>query len=96
MWMWRKFFSMKSIKPTEDKHITINNEVFKSIVKEIATEMVRWSTSQWSYTDIHDIMKDGKRLPKAQNLYRQHYDFIRSCLRRHYIYKEKKNGDSSN
>jgi hypothetical protein len=81
---------MSIIKPTEDNIVIVDNEVFKTIVKEIATEMVRWSTSQWSYTDIHDIMGDGKRLPKAQNLYRQHYDFVRSCLKRHYIYKEKK------
>ena len=87
---------MKVIKPTEKNHITLDNEIFKSIVREIAEEMFRRSTMQWSYTDLHDVMGDGKRLPKAQKMYRQHYDFIRSCLRRHYIYKEKKNGDSSN
>ena len=87
---------MKVIKPTEKNHITLDNEIFKSIVKEIAEEMFRRSTMQWSYTDLHDVMGDGKRLPKAQKIYRQHYDFIRSCLRRHYIYKEKKNGNSSN
>jgi len=81
---------MSIIKPTEENIVIVDNEVFKDIVKEIATEMVRWSTSQWSYTDIHDIMGDGKRLPKAQKMYRQHYDFVRSCLKRHYIYKEKK------
>ena len=81
---------MSIIKPTEENFVIVDSEVFKDIVKEIATEMVRWSTSQWSYTDIHDIMGDGKRLPKAQKMYRQHYDFIRSCLKRHYIYKEKK------
>ena len=80
---------MSIVKPTEDNHVTLDNEVFKSCVKEIATEMVRWSTSQWSYTDIYNVMGDGKRLPKAQKIYRQHYDFVRSCLRRHYIYKEK-------
>ncbi len=87
---------MKVIKPTEKNHITLDNEIFKSIVREIAEEMFRRSTMQWSYTDLHDVMGDGKRLPKAQKIYRQHYDFIRSCLRRHYIYKEKKNGNSSN
>ena len=81
---------MSIIKPTEENFVIVDSEVFKDIVKEIATEMVRWSTSQWSYTDIYDIMGDGKRLPKAQKMYRQHYDFIRSCLKRHYIYKEKK------
>ena len=81
---------MSIIKPTEENFVIVDSEVFKDIVKEIATEMVRWSTSQWSYTDIHDTMGDGKRLPKAQKMYRQHYDFIRSCLKRHYIYKEKK------
>ena len=81
---------MSIIKPTEENIVIVDNEVFKDIVKEIATEMVRWSTSQWSYTDIHDIMGDGKRLPKAQKMYRQHYDFVRACLKRHYIYKEKK------
>ena len=81
---------MSIIKPTEENFVIVDSEVFKDIVKEIATEMVRWSTSQWSYTDIHDIMGDGKRLPKAQKMYRQHYDFVRSCLKRHYIYKEKK------
>ena len=87
---------MKIIKPTIKNHITLDNEVFKSIVREIAEEMFRRSTMQWSYHDLHDIMGNGKRLPKAQKIYRQHYDFVRSCLRRHYIYKEKKNGDSSN
>ena len=81
---------MSIIKPTEENFVIVDSEVFKDIVKEIATEMVRWSTSQWSYTDIYDIMGDGKRLPKAQKMYRQHYDFVRSCLKRHYIYKEKK------
>ena len=81
---------MSIIKPTEENFVIVDSEVFKDIVKEIATEMVRWSTSQWSYTDIHDIMGDGKRLPKAQKMYRQHYDFVRACLKRHYIYKEKK------
>jgi len=82
----------KTLIPTWKDPVIIDRDIFKSCVKEIATEMIRWSTSQWSYTDIHDIMGDGKRLPKAQNLYRQHYDFIRSCLRRHHIEKEK-NGD---
>ena len=77
------------IKPTEFKPVTINREIYKSIVREIAEEMFRRSTMQWSYHDLHDIMGDGKRLPKAQKIYRQHYDFVRSCLRRHYIYKEK-------
>ena len=81
---------MSIIKPTEENFVIVDSEVFKDIVKEIATEMVRGSTSQWSYTDIYDIMGDGKRLPKAQKMYRQHYDFVRSCLKRHYIYKEKK------
>ena len=80
---------MSIIKPTEENFVIVDNEVFKDIVKEIATEMVRWSTSQWSYTDIYNVMGDGKRLPKAQKIYRLHYDFVRSCLRRHYIYKEK-------
>ena len=80
---------MSIIKPTEENFVIVDSEVFKDIVKEIATEMVRWSTSQWSYTDIYNVMGDGKRLPKAQKIYRQHYDFVRSCLRRHYIYKEK-------
>ena len=80
---------MKPIKPTEDNHVTLDNEVFKSFVREVAEEMFRSSTMQWSYHDLHDIMGDGKRLPKAQKIYRQHYDFVRSCLRRHYIYKEK-------
>mgnify|MGYP001338387327 FL=1 len=84
---------MRTIKPSEDNHVTLDNEVFKSCVKEIATEMVRWSTSQWSYTDIHDIMGNGKRLPKAQKIYRQHYDFVRSCLRRHHIEKERNGND---
>ena len=78
----------KILIPTGKDPVIIDRDIFKSCVKEIATEMIRWSTSQWSYTDIHDIMGDGKRLPKAQNLYRQHYDFIRSCLRRHHIEKE--------
>jgi len=65
-------------KPTAQNHITLDTE-----------EMFRRSTMQWSYHDMHDIMGDGKRLPKAQKIYRQHYDFVRSCLRRHYIYKEK-------
>ena len=77
------------IKPTEFKPVTINREIYKSIVREIAEEMFRRSTMQWSYHDLHDIMGDGKRLPKAQKIYRQHYDFVRSCLRRHYIYKQK-------
>ena len=77
------------IKPTEFKPVTIDREIYKSIVREIAEEMFRRSTMQWSYHDMHDIMGDGKRLPKAQKIYRQHYDFVRSCLRRHYIYKEK-------
>ena len=77
------------IKPTEFKPVTIDREIYKSIVREIAEEMFRRSTMQWSYHDLHDIMGDGKRLPKAQKIYRQHYDFVRSCLRRHYIYKQK-------
>ena len=84
------------VKPTKENQLTIDRDVYKSFVREIAEEMFRRSTMQWSYTDLHDIMGDGKRLPKAQKIYRQHYDFVRSCLRRHYIYKEKKNGDSSN
>ncbi len=78
------------IKPTEFKPVTINRKVYKSIVREIAEEMFRRSTMQWSYNDLHDVMGDGKRLPKAQKIYRQHYDFVRACLKRHYIYKEKK------
>ena len=58
---------------------------------EIAEEMFRRSTMQWSYHDLHDIMGDGKRLPKAQKIYRQHYDFVRACLKRHYINQEVKN-----
>jgi len=54
--------------------------------------MFRRSTMQWSYHDLHDIMGDGKRLPKAQKIYRQHYDFVRACLKRHYINQEVKNG----
>ena len=80
---------MSIVKPTEDNHVTLDNEVFKSFVREVAEEMFRSSTMQWSYHDLHDIMGDGKRLPKAQKIYRRHYDFVRSCLRRHYIYKEK-------
>ena len=53
--------------------------------------MFRRSTMQWSYHDMHDIMGDGKRLPKAQKIYRQHYDFVRACLKRHYINQEVKN-----
>ena len=78
-------------KPTAQNHITLDNEVFKSIVREIAEEMFRRSTMQWSYHDMHDIMGDGKRLPKAQKIYRQHYDFVRACLKRHYINQEVKN-----
>ena len=78
-------------KPTEFKPITIDREVYKSIVREIAEEMFRRSTMQWSYHDLHDIMGDGKRLPKAQKIYRQHYDFVRACLKRHYINQEVKN-----
>ena len=79
--------------PTRKDPIIINRDVFKSCIKEIATEMVRWSTSHWDHTDKYDIMGDGKRLPKAQNFYRQHYDFIRSCLRRHHIEKESNGND---
>jgi hypothetical protein len=79
------------IKPTEFKPVTINREIYKSIVREIAEEMFRRSTMQWSYHDLHDIMGDGKRLPKAQKIYRQHYDFVRACLKRHYINQEVKN-----
>ena len=79
------------IKPTEFKPVTIDREVYKSIVREIAEEMFRRSTMQWSYHDLHDIMGDGKRLPKAQKIYRQHYDFVRACLKRHYINQEVKN-----
>jgi hypothetical protein len=81
---------MNKIKPSEENQITIDRDVYKSFVKEIAEEIFHWSTNQWSYTDMHDIMGNGKRLPKAQNMYRQHYDFIRACLRRHYINQEKK------
>jgi len=80
------------IKPTEFKPVTIDREIYKSIVREIAEEMFRRSTMQWSYHDMHDIMGDGKRLPKAQKIYRQHYDFVRACLKRHYINQEVKNG----
>lgn len=79
------------IKPTEFKPVTIDREIYKSIVREIAEEMFRRSTMQWSYHDLHDIMGDGKRLPKAQKMYRQHYDFVRACLKRHYINQEVKN-----
>jgi len=79
------------IKPTEFKPVTIDREIYKSIVREIAEEMFRRSTMQWSYHDLHDIMGDGKRLPKAQKIYRQHYDFVRACLKRHYINQEIKN-----
>jgi hypothetical protein len=79
------------IKPTEFKPVTIDREIYKSIVREIAEEMFRRSTMQWSYHDLHDIMGDGKRLPKAQKIYRQHYDFVRACLKRHYINQEVKN-----
>ena len=79
------------IKPTEFKPVTIDREIYKSIVREIAEEMFRRSTMQWSYHDLHDIMGDGKRLPKAQRIYRQHYDFVRACLKRHYINQEVKN-----
>ena len=79
----------KTLIPTKEDPVIIDWDIFKSFVKELATEMIRWSTSQWSYTDIYNVMGDGKRLPKAQKMYRQHYDFVRSCLRRHYIYKEK-------
>ena len=82
---------MSIIKPTEDNIVIMDNEVFKSIVREIAEEMFRRSTMQWSYNDLHDIMGDGKRLPKAQKMYRQHYDFVRACLKRHYINQEEKN-----
>ena len=81
---------MSIIKPTEENIVIMDNEVFKSIVREIAEEMFRRSTMQWSYHDLHDVMGNGKRLPKAQKIYRQHYDFDRACLKRHYIYKEKK------
>ena len=81
---------MKPIKPSEDNHVTLDNEVFKSFVREVAEEMFRSSTMQWSYHDLHDIMGDGKRLPKAQKIYRQHYDFVRACLKRHYINQEEK------
>ena len=79
------------IKPTEFKPVTIDREIYKRIVREIAEEMFRRSTMQWSYHDLHDIMGDGKRLPKAQKMYRQHYDFVRACLKRHYINQEVKN-----
>ena len=79
------------IKPTEFKPVTIDREIYKSIVREIAEEIFRRSTMQWSYHDLHDIMGDGKRLPKAQKIYRQHYDFVRACLKRHYINQEVKN-----
>jgi hypothetical protein len=81
------------VKPTKENQLTIDRDVYKSFVREIAEEMFRRSTMQWSYHDLHDIMGDGKRLPKAQKMYRQYYDFIRACLKRHYIYKEKKNGE---
>jgi hypothetical protein len=81
---------MSIIKPAEENIVIMDNAVFKSIVREIAEEMFCRSTMQWSYNDLHDIMGDGKRLPKAQKIYRQHYDFVRACLKRHYIYKEKK------
>jgi len=81
------------VKPTKENQITIDRDVYKSFVREIAEEMFRASTMQWSYHDLHDIMGDGKRLPKAQQIYRRHYDFIRACLKRHYVYKEKKNGE---
>ena len=81
------------VKPTKENQITIDRDVYKSFVREIAEEMFRASTMQWSYHDLHDIMGDGKRLPKAQKIYRRHYDFIRACLKRHYVYKEKKNGE---
>ena len=83
------FGETQVVRPTEYNHVTLDNKVFKSIVREIAEEMFRKATMQWSYNDMHDIMGDGKRLPKAQKMYRQYYDFTRSCLRRHYIYKEK-------
>ena len=83
---------MSIIKPAEENIVIMDNAVFKSIVREIAEEMFRRSTMQWSYNDLHDVMGDGKRLPKAQKIYRQHYDFVRACLKRHYIYKEKKDG----
>ncbi len=79
------------IKPTKEKQVTIDREVYKSFVREIAEEMFRRSTMQWSYHDLHDIMGDGKRLPKAKMIYRQHYDFVMACLKRHYINQEVKN-----
>ena len=83
----------KIIKPTKEDQVTLDRKVYKSFVREIAEEMFRRSTMQWNYHDLHDIMGDGKRLPKAQNLYRQHYDFVTSCLKRHYIYREKRNDE---
>ena len=80
----------KVIKPTKEDQVTLDRKVYKSFVREIAEEMFRRSTMQWNYHDLHDIMGDGKRLPKAQKMYRQHYDFVRTCLRRHYINQEEK------
>ena len=84
----------KILIPTKEDPIIIDRDIFKSAVREIAEEMFRRSTMQWSYHDLHDIMGDGKRLPKAQKIYRQHYDFVRSCLRRHHIEKEKENDNN--
>ena len=61
---------MSIIKPAEENIVIMDNAVFKSIVREIAEEMFRRSTMQWSYHDLHDVMGDGKRLPKAQKIYR--------------------------
>ena len=83
------FGETQVVRPTEYNHVTLDNKVFKSIVREIAEEIFRKATMQWSYHDMHDVMGDGKRLPKAQKIYRKYYDYVRSCLRRHYIYKEK-------
>ena len=51
-------------KPTEFKPVTIDRVIYKSIVREIAEEMFRRSTMQWSYHDLQDIMGDGKDYPK--------------------------------
>jgi len=81
----------KILAPTKEDPVIVDRNIFKSIVRELAEEMFRRSTMQWSYHDMHNIMGDGKRLPKAQKIYRQHYDFVRSCLRRHHIEKENTN-----
>ena len=61
----------KILIPIKEDPIIIDRDIFKSVVREISEEMFRNSTMHWSYHDMHDIMGDGKRLPKAQKIYKR-------------------------